>query len=185
MVKVNLLSKKRQSKKNKSIVVYAGLGAFGLFALYFVVQLSIVVFGLISVNQKISKAKKDTESVSAQILKDNDNLNRFILSKFILSEVLKQRAKQFDYITYLSKISAMVPIGSELSGIDFQTKGFAMVKILSEDSNSYKTMEAAFKNMDLSDKFFTGSIIKQVSRMDNGNIMTDLIIGLGKQDAGK
>ena len=179
MVQVNLLSKKKGIRKQRNIFSIVGIGVFGLFSIFFLVQIVMLVIRYISVNQKLTAIKEETETISTQVLKDNERLNQFILTKFILGEILTLRSKQFDYAAYLEQAQAYIPAGSEISGVDFQTVGFVNIRVMSRSSNQVALLEKSLKDADLSASSFDRVVIKSVIKSD-AVYRTDLLFGIKK-----
>jgi len=179
MVQVNLLSKKKGIRKQRNIFSIVGIGVFGLFSIFFLVQIVMLVIRYISVNQKLTAIKEETETISTQMLKDNERLNQFILTKFILGEILTLRSKQFDYSAYLEQAQAYIPAGSEISGVDFQTVGFVNIRVMSRSSNQVALLEKSLKDADLSASSFDRVVIKSVIKSD-AVYRTDLLFGIKK-----
>ena len=179
MVQVNLLSKKKGIRKQRNIFSIVGIGVFGLFSIFFLVQIVMLVIRYISVNQKLTAIKEETETISTQMLKDNERLNQFILTKFILGEILTLRSKQFDYAAYLEQAQAYIPAGSEISGVDFQTVGFVNIRVMSRSSNQVALLEKSLKDADLSASSFDRVVIKSVIKSDTV-YRTDLLFGIKK-----
>ena len=179
MVQVNLLSKKKGIRKQRNIFSIVGIGVFGLFSIFFLVQIVMLVIRYISVNQKLTAIKEETETISTQMLKDNERLNQFILTKFILGEILTLRSKQFDYSAYLEQAQAYIPAGSEISGVDFQTVGFVNIRVMSRSSNQVALLEKSLKDADLSASSFDRVVIKSVIKSDTV-YRTDLLFGIKK-----
>ena len=179
MVQVNLLSKKKGIRKQRNIFSIVGIGVFWLFSIFFFVQIVMLVIRYISVNQKLTAIKEETETISTQMLKDNERLNQFILTKFILGEILTLRSKQFDYAAYLEQAQAYIPAGSEISGVDFQTVGFVNIRVMSRSSNQVALLEKSLKDADLSASSFDRVVIKSVIKSD-AVYRTDLLFGIKK-----
>lgn len=184
MVQVNLLSKKKGFKKQKNVFSLFGMIAFGLMAGFFMIQVAIVVVRFISVNHKLSGVREETKILSAEMLRDNEKLNKFILTKFILGEIQKQRAKQFDYSSYLEQVQKLVPVGNEISSVDFQTQGFVSIKVTSKNSNSMSVFERLLRSSDISKTDFSSVVIKSVSRGEDGFYKIDLLFGIKKANGG-
>ena len=135
-----------------------------------------LVIRYISVNQKLTAIKEETETISTQMLKDNERLNQFILTKFILGEILTLRSKQFDYSAYLEQAQAYIPAGSEISGVDFQTVGFVNIRVMSRSSNQVALLEKSLKDAgDKAPKDIKENVEKKIKELKN-------LIGKGTKD---
>lgn len=185
MVKVNLLSKRKGIRKQRNVVGLIGLGVFGLFTLFFLFQVVFVVYRYVSVNSKLEKVKQETEVLSSEILRDNERLNRFILSKLILKQIISLRSRQFDYSAYLDQAQLLVPAGSEIAGVDFQTTGFVNLRVRSSTSNDFDLFERSIKSADLSASDFESIIVGSVNRDKQGEYRTDVLIGIKKENGNK
>ena len=178
MVKVNLLSKGKGIKKKRNVFALVSGVLFGLVALYFLAQVVTVVVRYIVVNRKLAQVKRETESVSAQLLRNNEVLSRFILTKFILNEILDLRAKQFDYAAYLKQAQSLIPEGNQIARVDFQTVGFVDLTVLSNTSNDFAALERVLRGKDWTGTDFKSAAIGSVSRSDEGVYRTDLLFGI-------
>ncbi len=185
MVQVNLLGKKKGIKKQRSIFSIVGLGVFGLLSAYFLFQVVMVVIRYVSVTQKLNVVKEETELISGQILRDNERLNRFILTKLILSEILSLRSKQFDYSSYLDQAQLLVPVGSNISGVDFQTRGYVNVRALSNTVDDLGRLEKTLRSADLSASDFDNITFRSVSKAEEGFYRTDMLFRIKKENGNK
>jgi uncharacterized protein YpmS len=154
MISLNLISKKRKIAKGRNIFQLVLYSLFGLFTLYFVFQVVFVTVNLYLTNQKLTEVRKNSATLSGQILKDNEKLNNFILSKFILTEITKLRRDKFAYKDYLNQIVTMLPAGNEVKTVGFETKGFVAVTMASADDASFRALENNTRSVDLTDTFF-------------------------------
>jgi hypothetical protein len=184
MVQVNLLSKKKGFKKQRNAFSLVGMVVFGLVAGFFLVQVVMVVWRYYSVNRKLSEVRQETKTLSAEMLRDNEKLNRFILTKFILSEITRLRAKQFDYSSYLDQIQNFVPAGNEIASVDFQTQGFISIRVTSNTSGGLSTFEKLLRSADITKTDFNSVVIKSVTRDEGGLFKTDLLFGIKKVNGG-
>ncbi len=185
MISLNLISKKKRSTKGRNIFSIVLYGSFGLFALYFLFQVVFVSVNLYLSNQKLNKVKKDSAALSAEILKDNEKLNNFILSKFILTEINKLRKNKFSYKEYLDQIVALMPTGNEVKTVGFEMKGYVTVVVESADDNTFRAFESNIRSRDLTDTNFDSILSNTVTRSKDGNYRTDLLFKIKSKDAGK
>jgi len=185
MVQVNLLSKKKGAKNKRNISVFLGLGLFGAFSIFFLVQVIALVVRFVSVNQKLKAVSEETATISDQMLRDNERLNQFILTKFILGKILDLRNSQFDYSAYLAQVQELIPIGTDISGVDFQTKGFVDIKTLSSNSSQMSILEKALRSSDLSATDFESIVITSVDRSVLSEYRTGLLFGIKKNNGNK
>lgn len=178
MVKVNLLRRRKGLKKQRNLFVIIGLSLFALLSAYFLFEVVSVVYRLINVNTKLAKVKKETQSVSSEILRNNQELNQFILTKYILDEVTSLRNKQFDYSGYLKQIRSVLPAGTDISGVDFTIPGFVNVTLTSVDSNSFDDLEKNLHQINLASTDFNSVVVKSISRDVDGSYKTAMLMGI-------
>jgi len=178
MFKVNLINRKRRSGKKKDLFSYSGLAVFFVLTIYFLVQVVMLVIKLVSINRKLVAVRAETGTLSAQILKDNTKLNEFILTKYILGEIKTLRSKQFNYSDYLDRVQRIIPLGTEIIGVDFQTTGFINIKTTSVNSSEFKLLENSLRNVNLSATGFNSVVVRSVSTDVDGRYRADLLFGI-------
>ena len=185
MISLNLISKKRKVTKGRNIFSMVLYGSFGLFALYFAFQVVFVTVNLYLTNQKLEKVKKDSATLSTEILKDNQKLNNFILSKFVLTEINKLRRTKFAYKEFLDQIVALLPPGNDVKTVGFETRGYISVVVESTDDNTFRSFESNIRARDLTDTDFDSVLADTVNRTKEGTYRTDLLFKIKPKDAGK
>ena len=185
MVQVNLLSKKRGLKKRKNMFLVGGTVLFSIVAVYFFLQVTVVIARYISVNSKLKAVRTETSTLSAQILKNNEKLNNFILTKFVLGKIISLRAKQFDYSAYLDEVQRILPEGNQIIGVDFVTSGYMNIKILSSDSSRLASLEKSVKTTDLTKTEFSSVAVLGMTRNESAVFRSDLLFGIKTKNASK
>ncbi|HEX9008287.1 MAG TPA: hypothetical protein VF837_03455 [Patescibacteria group bacterium] len=176
MITLNLISSKRKVSRKRSNFTIVLYSLFGLFTAYFVFQVLYVSINLYTSGNKLNGVRTESKAISTEILKDNAKLNRFILSKFILTEINKLRKSQFSYKQYLDEIVAMTPQGNDLTSVSFETKGYVNVTIKSSDDNSFHSFENNVRTKDLTSTDFTSIFSNSVFRDEGANYTTELIV---------
>lgn len=185
MISLNLISSKKKITKKRnifSIVVYV---LFGVFTTYFVFNAVFVAINLYTTSSKLNTIKKESANLSTQILKDNEKLNNFVLSKFILTEINKLKSSKFQYKSYLDQIVTLLPTGNELRSVSFEKKGEVEVSVVSINDQSFKFFESNMRDVDLTDTDFSSIVSKSVKRSLTGDYRTDLIFIIKQKNAGK
>lgn len=186
MISVNLISKKRKVRKDRNIFLYVIYGVFGLFVAYFVIYTSYIVVSMLVTSNSLSKVQTESESLSSQILKDNTKLNKYILTKSILSEIRSVKSSQFDYKGVLNRIISFIPSGSDVKGVSFSTKGMVEVLVVSYDDLSFKQFENNLRLMKTgsANGDFSGAAIQSVDRNPDGSFRSTVLFGLSKSNGG-
>ena len=178
MVQVNLLSKRKGRKKQKNLFNVVGLVLFALLALYFLFQVVSLIYRFVTVRKNLEQVQEETRVVSSEILRDNEQLNRFIVTKFVLGEILQLRGRQFDYPGHLEQVQETIPDSSDLTGVDFGIPGFVSIKTFSSNSNIFSEFENNLKEFDLSGTNFGSVVVKSVARNEEGGYRADLLYGI-------
>lgn len=180
MFQINLLSKKRGIQKRRNYVSLGTLVVFVVVTLYFLTQVVMVIARTVVVNRNMRKVNSETRSLSAQLLRDNEKLAQFVLTKAILGEISKLRAGQFDYSAYLSQIQSLIPVGSSIAGVDFQMTGIVSVRLLSGNIGYFSDLEKAIRSADLTQTSFDSVTVLSVARDKDGRYRTDVLFGIKK-----
>lgn len=166
MIKINLVSKKSRSYKSRDWTKTIALLIFGVFGIYFLGVTLYVVITMSSVSTKISKAKAESEAISAEMLRNNDKLSRFILTKLILTKITEINKQKFHYKDYLDQLSLLLPAGSTLTSVGFATKGWIDVSVVSDDIASFESLEKTLLNKDTwtESKYFSSAYVDGVTK---------------------
>lgn len=180
MIKVNLISKKNHAYKGKSRTKTIALLLFGLFGLYFVGVTAYVVVSMFVIKGQIKKVNSESVAISALLLKNNDKLTRFVLTKLILTKIQEIDKGRFHYKDYLDKVSLLLPEGSLLSSVNFASKGWVSITVRSLDLNSFSLLEKSLTNKDIwfGNKYFSGAYIENVTKEKTGTYSTHLQLEL-------
>lgn len=180
MIKVNLINKKRQKYAGRNwtrLTIYA---LFGIFTAYFAGASLYVVISLSSLGRKIKTVESESASISATMLKNNEKLSRFVLTKLILTQIQDINKSRFHYKEYLDQISSLLPMGSSLAGIDFKTKGWISLTVNTEGVYDFASLEKTFFDERVWEKneYFSGSYVEGISRNGDGTYSTRLQLEL-------
>lgn len=180
MIKVNLISKKRRAYSGRNWTKIITYSLFGLFTAYFLGATLYVSISMISLNNKVSKVEKESVEISNTMMKNNEKLSRFVLTKLILSNIESINKTKFHYKDYLDQISLLLPPDAVLVGIDFKVKNWISVSVSSSNVFSFQAMEKTLldKNTWKDSKFFSGAYLEGVSKEKNGSYTTKLQLEL-------
>lgn len=182
MIKINLVSKKSRSYKSRDWTKTIILLIFGSFGIYFLGVTLYVIITMSSISTKISKVKAESAAISAEMLRNNDKLSRFVLTKLILTKITEINKQKFHYKDYLDQISLLLPAGSTLTSVGFATKGWIDVSIVSDDIVSFESLEKSLLNKNTWDgiKYFSGAYIDGVTNNRSGAYSSRLHLELKK-----
>lgn len=183
MMQVNLISKKRRAYKSRNWTKFIILFLFGSFGLYFITVSLYVTISLVALKRSIAKVNDESVAVSAVMLKNNDKLSRFVLTKLILSKIFEIDRGRFHYKDYLDRISLLLPAGSSLSSVGFASKGWISVSVFSPNINSFKFLEESLLKKDIwsDNEYFSGAYIEDVTKENSGAYVTRLQLELKKR----
>jgi len=180
MIKVNLISRKRKSYTGKNWTKIGMLSLFGLFLTYFIGVTLYVIISMSVFSKKINDVENESISISNAMLKNNEKLSRFVLTKLILNEIQNINKTRFQYKDYLDQISALLPAKSFLTSIDFKIKGWISMSINANDIYTFQSLEKVLLNKETwnNSKYFSGAYIEGVSKEKNGSYTTRLQLEL-------
>lgn len=182
MIKVNLISKKSRASKGRNWTKTIVFLLFGLVGLYFIGVTLYVVISMSVLKARSTKVNEESTAISSEMLKNNDKLARFVLTKLILTKIQEINKERFHYKDYLDQISLLLPDGSELSAVGFATKGWISVTVSSESLSAFNQLEDSLMNSNFwsSSKFFSGAYIENTSKDKTGGYSTKLQLELKK-----
>jgi len=180
MIKVNLISRKRKSYTGKNWTKIGMLSLFGLFLTYFIGVTLYVIISMSVFSKKINDVENESISISNAMLKNNEKLSRFVLTKLILNEIQNINKTRFQYKDYLDQISVLLPAKSFLTSIDFKIKGWISMSINANDIYTFQSLEKVLLNKETwnNSKYFSGAYIEGVSKEKNGSYTTRLQLEL-------
>lgn len=180
MIKVNLINKKSRAYKGRGWTRTIALLLFGLFGLYFIGVTAYVVISFSVIKGKITKVDNESVAISTLMLKNNDKLNRFVLTKLILTKISEIDKERFHYKDYLDQVSLLLPEGSLLTSVGFVPKGWISISINSLDMNAFGLLEKSLMNKDTwsGNKYFSGAYIENVTKGKSGTYSTRLQLEL-------
>jgi len=180
MIKVNLISRKRKSYTGKNWTKIGMLSLFGLFLTYFIGVTLYVIISMSLFCKKINDVENESISISNAMLKNNEKLSRFVLTKLILNEIQNINKTRFQYKDYLDQISVLLPAKSFLTSIDFKIKGWISMSINANDIYTFQSLEKVLLNKETwnNSKYFSGAYIEGVSKEKNGSYTTRLQLEL-------
>jgi len=184
MITVNLIGRKRKQVKGKNWSLIASFSLFGALVLYFIGSTLYVVISFAIVNNKLADTKREIETVSAQILKDNDSLNKYVLAKFILQKITVENKSKFKYKTYLDQIASSLPAGSDIKSVDFTVKGWVKSTVAVSDINAFKRFEDSVGNSTFwkGSQYFSTVIVENISKDTKGLYSVKLHFELKKDN---
>jgi hypothetical protein len=166
---VDLYGSKRKAKKSLGVVTLAFYGLVAVAALFFLFEFVSVVWGVVSVNMRSDEIRLETERISSEIMRENEKLNRFVISKVIVEEITRLRRTEYDYKTKLDNVVALLPAGSRLDEISFLDKQAVEVKISSSNVDRFEDLEVGlYDRQKLTNAGFVGLFLLQNSRTDLG-----------------
>lgn len=149
MLKVNLISKKKRTKRDSNLVVIPLISLFIVFVAYFVGLTVYVAASLYWVNNKLSTVKNESIVVSQEMLANNDLLKKYILSKLILGKIGIINRDKFHYKDYLDQIVGLLPQGVALQNVDFSNKGWVSVAVTVPNLSLLNNLEKVISDNDL------------------------------------
>lgn len=155
---------------------------FGGFFLYFL-GVTLYIFISVSVlNSKIKKVNSESVSISQTMLKNNEKLSRFVLTKLILTKIEDLNKERFRYKDYLDQVSLLLPSGSQLTSVDFATKGWIAVSVKATDIFSFQLLENTLMNPGTwkGSNYFSSAYVERVSKEKDGSYSTRLQLELKK-----
>jgi hypothetical protein len=176
MIKINLISKKRRTYKEKNWTRISTLVVFGLFGLYFLIDTLYVVISMYTIGGRITKVNNESKAISSVMLANNEKLNRFVLTKLILTKISELNNSRFPYKEYLDNISLILPNGSSIGTVDFMVRGWIAVTVRSSNVNVFGLLEKSLldKNTWQNNKYFSGAYIESVAKDKSGSYSTRL-----------
>lgn len=184
MIKVNLISHKNRAYKAKNWTKVITFTLFGLLALYFLVISLYVLISISSIRNQIQIISNQTATISKEILDNNDKLSRFVLTKLIISKIQEVNKGRFHYKDYLDQVSLLLPIGSELTAVDFSQKGWIAISVNSKDINTFEVLEKSLMKQEnwTQNHFFSGAYIEGISRNKSGGYVVRIQLELSKPE---
>ena len=155
---------------------------FGLFGLYFIGITAYVMISMYVIKGEIAKVNSESVAISEVMLKNNDKLSRFVLTKIILTKINEIDKERFHYKDYLDQVSLLLPDGSSLASAGFASKGWISVSVNSSDVNVLGLLEKSLLNKDTWDgnTYFSGAYIESVTKEKSGSYSIRLQLELKK-----
>jgi hypothetical protein len=129
---------------------------------------------------KINNIEKESVSISSTMLKNNEKLSRFVLTKLILTQIQNVNKTRFHYKDYLDQISLLLPTGTTLTRVDFEVKGWISLSISASDVFAMQSLENVLLDSNIwkNNKYFSGAYIEGVNKDKNGLYTTLLQLEL-------
>ena len=176
MIKVNLISRKKNVRVQKSWTKIISLGLFFSFCAYFLGVTLYVLISITILTSRIKRAETESVSISRTMLDNNEKLSRFVLTKLILAQVVDVNKKRFHYKEYLDEITAMLPASTTLSGVDFKVKGWLSLSIRADSIYPLSFLEKVLINKATwsDNKYFSGAYVESVYKGKDGAYYTRL-----------
>lgn len=179
MLKVDLYSSKRRGKKHLGYANIVFLVLLAGFMAYFLYEFGSVFIGILQKNSRLSEIKAESETISAQILKENEKLNRYVVAKFVMSELVRIRKGQYKYKANLDKIVSLLPTGTQLDEISFTDKSAIEVKATSSNDLTYRYFEENLNDKQkINELGFDGVFLVESTRTDKGSYQSRLIFSV-------
>jgi hypothetical protein len=185
MVKINLIGKKRRESKSKNWILISILVPFVVFVLYFLTISIYVVAKLYLVKAEMARVNREAETISKAMTANDENLKKFILSKFILGKIEALNKEKFPYRDYLNQLVGFMPAGVVLNNVDFSDKSWISVSASIPGVNPLKTLEELLSSVDKGSSSAFGDIFSEgISRDTSGLYNAKLQFGI-KKNGGK
>lgn len=140
-VKINLISKRSKGSRNTGLVFRVLSYLFIIIFLAFLASVMYVLIKIYSLNNELKKVNLETIAVSGEIRANNENVNKYVLSKGILDYITLLEKSKFDYKKYLDEIVAIVPKDSVLRNVDFTVKGWVAATVFLPNISALKNFE--------------------------------------------
>lgn len=158
---VNLAGRRKQVFKTKALVlrgywIFVSACSF-VFFVYFIIP----VWKTYLLKKQIEKVNAEAVSISSEIRRDDDFVNRFVLSKSILDHVEKINSTKFAYKRYMDEIVAILPGSVVLRNVDFQNRGWVSISILVPDIISLRQVEERITDKTIIDQTVFSSIFSE------------------------
>lgn len=123
-LKVNLISKKGKYSQKNGVIYRILVALFIILFFVFVFYCGYVILSIYKLNKKILKITDESVAVSTEIRANNENVNKFVLSKGILDYIFEIEKGKFNYKKYLDEIVSILPESTVLRNVDFAAKGW-------------------------------------------------------------
>ena len=166
MVKVNLIGKKRRETRGKNWMFFGVIALYCGFLAYFFGSVIYTVYRLTSVNAELAAVEQESQAVSAEILKNNALLNRYVLSKFILEKIQSVNSTKFRYKDYLDQISSLMPPNAELKNVDFSVPGWVSVSVVVSNIKTLSLLEKSLVDEQILNKSLFSSVFSESALKD-------------------
>lgn len=181
MIKVNLIGKKRRRADNRNWLRLVFVVLFWGFVAYFLAGTIYVTYMLYSLKAEIGKVEDETEQISRTILSNDEQLRRYILSKFILSKIQEVNGSRFHYKDYLDQIVSLLPEGVALKNVDFSVSGWVSVLVSAESVKLIQSLERTMSDISsIVGGTFSSVYTENVSRSRSGEYDLKLQFGISK-----
>jgi len=119
------------------------------------------------------------------MLKNNAELNRFVLSKFVIGKIQNLNNNRFRYKDYLDEISGLMPAGTLLKNVDFSKAGWVAVLVSAKDLQTLRLLEISMNDKDsMNTNLFSSVYTENVTRDSLGGYGMKLQFE-AKKNAGK
>lgn len=131
----------------------------------------------------MARVDRETETISKEMMANDENLKRFILAKFILGKIKVINDEKFPYRDYLNQLVGLMPTGVVLNNVDFTDKGWISVSVLISGMSPLKSFEELLSNADKVSSSAFGEIFSEgISRDNFGLYNAKLQFGIKKND---
>ncbi len=180
-IKVNLISKARRIKKKKNLIVSGTIAFFFIFCGTFLASVMYTTYNVYFLNKQISAITLESISVSSTIRSNNENVNKYVLSKGILDYVSGIESSKFHYKKYLDEIVLVLSSNAVLRTVDFQVKGWVSASVSVPDLASFRDFEERIFDKTILDQTVFASVFSEgVSKDKNGGYVIKLEFELKK-----
>jgi hypothetical protein len=177
MPRINLIGKKRRESRSKNIIVYVAVFVYCVFVAYFFASAGVVVYRFVSLNSKLASVEQETQLISAQMLKNDEILSKYVLSKFILGKIQTLNKNKFRYKDYLDQISSFMPSDIAIRNVDFSVHGWVSVSVVAPNIRSLGAVELSLTDQTIVTRgMFSSVFIESVAKDKSGAYILKLQI---------
>ena len=166
MIKVDLISKRRKASKGKNWTKLIGYALLILCSAGFVGATLYVIISMAVLNNQISRADTESKKISAEMLKNSDKINRFVMTKLILTEIQDVNKDRFRYKDYLDEAQKIFPSSVSITAVDFAVKGWLSISVSCPDYFAFRAVENVLLNRETwaNNSYFTNAYIDSINR---------------------
>lgn len=182
MIKVDLISKRRKESKGKNWTKLIGYALLILCSVGFVGATLYVIISMAVLNNQINNVETESKKISSDMLKNSEKINRFVLTKLVLTEIQDINKDRFRYKNYLDEAQRMLPSSVSLTAVDFAVKGWLSISVSCPDYFSFREVESVLLNRETwaNNPYFANAYIDSINRDKAGTYVYRLKFELKK-----